>query len=299
MRKNYYLENRDNCDGFPAFFLFFEAICYYIHSCINIECGYSVKITILQTAVKEKDPAANHQQALDDLSKAPAADLLLLPELFISGYSSSSITSTALQCKELTESYRRLAKTKQTAILAGSLAYQEEGKIYNRAQFIDSRGEIAAHYDKIHLFRLLDEDKYFAAGSSPVYLDYLGWRIGIITCYDLRFPELTRLLALAGCNLLLIPAAWPHNRISVFQQLAIARAIENQLWVVGVNRASQPDKITYGGNSLIIAPDGEIIKQAGIYPETISAEIDLQRVIEYRKNIPCYDDRRTDVYKLE
>lgn len=258
-----------------------------------------MKITVLQRFVKENGFEENHQSALKAIAEVNDSDLIVLPELFTCGYNQDSISECARCSQQLYADFAALSSQKECAILAGSMAISQDGQTHNQSTFWNKKGELQAFYNKIHLFRLLNEDKYFCAGNQIVFTDYAGWRIGILICYDLRFAELAGILAQQGCNLLIIPAAWPADRIAVFKQLAIARAIENQLWVVAVNRASSKERTTYGGNSLIIAPDGEIVAEAGVFEQTIKAEIDLDRVIAYRKAIPCISDRRHDLYELK
>jgi len=257
-----------------------------------------MKITILQTTVDENNVTENHNSALKLIAAAPESDLIILPELFVCGYNQQAISECAGKSQQLVMDYADCARQKDSALIGGSMALKDNDKIYNRSLFFDRTGDLITAYNKIHLFKLMQEDEYFSAGNRIIFADYKGWRIGFLICYDLRFPELAGILAQKGCNLLVIPSAWPANRIAVFKQLAIARAIENQLWVAAVNRASAENRTTYGGNSLIIAPSGEIIAEAGLTAQTICAELDLDRVTEYRKTIPCISDRRHDLYEL-
>jgi len=258
----------------------------------------NMKITILQTVVDENNVTENHNSALKLIAAVPGSDLIILPELFVCGYNRQAISECAGKSLQLVMDYSDCARQKGSALITGSMALVDNGRIYNRSLFFDRTGEVITAYNKIHLFKLMQEDEYFSAGNRIIFADYKGWRIGFLICYDLRFPELAGILAQKGCNLLVIPSAWPANRIAVFKQLAIARAIENQLWVAAVNRASAENRTTYGGNSLIIAPSGEIIAEAGLTAQTICAELDLDRVTEYRKTIPCISDRRHDLYEL-
>ncbi|MDA3837354.1 MAG: carbon-nitrogen family hydrolase [Candidatus Delongbacteria bacterium] len=256
-------------------------------------------IHLLQTSVNEKDTDSNFRKAVD-LFKNNVPDnggLVVLPELFIPGYKEENIYEWATRSEEVIKKFSALCKEKNTALILGTISINDNGKRYNRSIFIDDNGEIVGKYNKTHLFKLLKEDIYFKQGDDLPVFEYKGWKIGINICYDLRFPESIRALYRKGADLIILPAAWPHARTDVFKKLCFARAIENQCYFVTCNRASHSlEKPTYAGNSMIIAPDGELVAECNELDDYKSADIDINNVIEYRKQITCLDDRREDLY---
>ncbi|MDA3884870.1 MAG: hypothetical protein PF638_04675 [Candidatus Delongbacteria bacterium] len=258
-----------------------------------------MRIHLIQTSVNEKDTGANFRNAVDVFkNKVPDnGGLAVLPELFIPGYKEENIYEWAARSEEVVKKFSSLCKEKKTALILGTISIDDDSKRYNRAIFIDDNGELVGHYNKTHLFKLLNEDIYFTQGDDLPVFEYKGWKVGINICYDLRFPESIRALYKKGANLIILPSAWPHARTDVFKKLCFARAIENQCYFATCNRASySADHYTYAGNSMIIAPDGELLVECSELDDYKSAEIDINNVVEYRKQITCLDDRRGDLY---
>jgi len=258
-----------------------------------------MKIHLLQISVNEKNTEENFYKAIDLFkNKIPKnGGIAVLPELFISGYKKENIYHWASRSKEVIEKFSALCKEENTALILGTIAIDEDDKQYNRSIFIDENGKIIGKYNKTHLFKLLNEDIYFTQGNElPVFV-YKGWKIGINICYDLRFPESIRSLYNKGANLIILPSAWPYARVNVFKKMCFARAIENQCYFVTCNRASHSlDKPTYAGNSMVIAPDGELVVECTELDDYKSTNININNVIEYRKQITCLEDRRDDLY---
>jgi predicted amidohydrolase len=143
----------------------------------------------------------------------------------------------------------------------------------------------------------MDEDKWLQPGTQLICTDFQWGKAGLAVCYDLRFPEMFRKYALKGTRLVFIPAEWPAARVSHWSTLLRARAIENQMFVVGVNCVGKIGNETFGGSSTIISPWGETIAEANNQDEQlITAEIDLDQVDEFRMKIPVFEDRRPDIY---
>lgn len=166
----------------------------------------------------------------------------------------------------------------------------------NRAVFF-SNGQILNTYDKTHLFKPMKEDIYFKRGNGYSVFGYKNWKIGLNICYDLRFPEAQRSLYHLGADLIIIPAAWPYFKVDIMKKLAIARAIENQLYIIVVNRAaSSLERLDYGGNSLIISPEGKVLLELDHFEAEGEQEIDLEKVRAYRNSLNCFNDRRDDIY---
>jgi predicted amidohydrolase len=178
------------------------------------------------------------------------------------------------------------------------------GRIANTSILFSSAGEQAGVYRKAHLFSLLHEDEHLAAGDTLAAVDTPWGFVGLSICYDIRFPELFRSYALHGARMVLSPVAFPHPRLDHWRILVRARAIENQMYLVGVNRVGSEDfgqdgTVTFFGNSVIIDPWGKTVVEAGETEETLlTASIDLQQADEVRSRMRVLGDRRPELYRL-
>ncbi|MEW5720676.1 MAG: nitrilase-related carbon-nitrogen hydrolase, partial [Chloroflexota bacterium] len=147
-----------------------------------------------------------------------------------------------------------------------------------------------------HLVPMLDEPKFLVGGDDAPVFDARFGKFALAVCYDLRFPELWRHYALAGARLIFIPAEWPQKRIAHWRALLPARAIENQFFIAGCNRVGTSKGETFGGNSLIVDPRGEILAQGDARGALLIAQIDLDLVDKVRAQVPVFRDRRAEVY---
>lgn len=215
-------------------------------------------------------------------------DIIILPEVFTSGFSMK---------KELAETrndtvnwMQKMAATKQAAI-AGSFFVNDAGKCYNRLYFITPDGKITI-YNKKHLFRLTNEQEVFSAGNEQVIVEYKGWKISLMVCYDLRFPVWMRRSKKHDYDMILLVANWPEKRSFVWNQLLIARAIENQAYIAAVNRVgSDGNGILHCGDSSILDPMGYYISKGEPFADTIIyGSVNYKRLQEIRKALPFYDD---------
>ena len=190
-----------------------------------------------------------------------------------------------------------MAKEYQVNIVGGSVATKRADKFFNTMYVANRTGKIVAEYDKAHLFKLMDEHLFMNAGQSTNTFELDEITCGGVICYDLRFPEWIRTHVLKGAKILFIPAEWPAKRIDHWQLLLQARAIENQCFIVAVNRVGSDPGNDFNGHSMVIAPWGELLisghSDEGIY----YAELDLQEVDTVRKTIPIFQDRRIDLYE--
>lgn len=255
-----------------------------------------MKIHLLQISVNEKDTETNLSNAVRKFKSLKGGGIAVLPEMFIPGYDKNNMEFWADKWQEVVMGFSGAAKEIGTSVVF-TTPVREKGKIYNRAFFIDNEGKMLSTYDKVHLFRLMDEDKIFDQGNKLGVFSYEEWKIGLNICYDIRFPESQRKLWSEGANLIIVPATWPYKRVDAMIKLSYARAIENQCYFVIVNRASEREENpTYGGNSMVIAPDGSLVTGCGHTEDFKSAEINISNVENYRKHIDCMSDRRTDLY---
>lgn len=215
------------------------------------------------------------------------SDLAILPEMFSTGFSMKSRELAEPTNGETLRLLKQWASGFRLA-LAGSFIVQEDGEYYNRGFFITPGGE-TRFYDKRHLF--LEERQYFSAGSKKLIVDYLGWKICLMICYDLRFPVWSRNKN-NEYDLLIYTASWPEVRIKVWQNLLIARALENVAYVCGVNRVgTDGNQARYTGDSVILDYKGQPLATAGNGEETtLGANLSLDALKRFREKFPVWQD---------
>ena len=262
-----------------------------------------MKVTCLQMNMKLGCPKENFPLAEKLIVESVKAqpDVIVLPETWNTGFFPKE-NLAELSCRngyEVNNRIGELAKKYKVNIVAGSVSNVRSGKVYNTAFVFDRAGSCIAEYDKTHLFTPMGEDDYYTCGDHLCRFELDGVKCGIIICYDVRFPELTRSLALQGLDMLFVVSQWPKERIFHLQTLAVARAIENQMFVVCCNSCGTADKTVYGGNSAIIEPFGKTLVLAGENEEILTAECDLQILNEIRNSIPVFRDRRSELYKIK
>jgi predicted amidohydrolase len=187
--------------------------------------------------------------------------------------------------------------SKYSCAIAASFLEEDQGSYFNSAILV-YRGKFIGHYRKIHLFKPMLEHKFLSIGGFPKeqVFSVEDIKIGLLICYDLRFPEVSRLLALKNAQILVYVAEFPNPRKNIWLDLLKARAIENQIYVVGVNRIGTDPKYSFFGHSCIIDPLGEMIKVGTDKEEIISTEIDLGMIDRSREVINTYEDRKPGYY---
>lgn len=257
-----------------------------------------MRISIGQMDVRKAEPDTN-LAVVSQLAVEAAArdtDLLLLPELWGSGYDLEQAERYATAVDDGLFAATAELAAQHDLYIFGSLLSSVHGEPTNTGVLFDPEGRAVAEYSKLHLFRLMDEDRWLAPGPTRTLAEAPWGRAGLSICYDLRFPELYRTYALDGAHLFLVPAQWPHPRLSHWRTLLRARAIENQVFVVACNRVGETEGTEFCGHSAIVDPWGETIVEAGEEPVLLTADVDLGRVDEVRLKIPVFQDRRPDVY---
>lgn len=224
------------------------------------------------------------------------SQIVLLPELWSTGYDLERAEEHARTTERVLVRLTDLAKERSLFII-GSLLSAKVGRLYNRATILSPEGVLVGEYAKVHLFRLMEEEKYFAPGTEAPVFD-LPWGKGALAiCYDLRFPELFRKYALGGARVVFLPAEWPYPRLETWRVLLRARAIENQFFMVGCNRVGESKGKVFFGRSGIYDPWGEPVLEGGEEERLLTAEIDLDVVDEARRKIPVFEDRREELYR--
>ena len=264
-----------------------------------------MKVTCLQMNMKLGCPEENfaHAEQLICNAMKDNPDVLVLPETWNTGFFPKE-NLAELSCKDGYEVKSRiggLVKQYGVNIIAGSVSNVRDEKVFNTAMVFNRDGECIAEYDKTHLFTPMGEDDYYTCGEHLCRFTLEGVRCGVIICYDVRFPELTRSLALQGLDILFVVSQWPKERIFHLRMLTTARAIENQMFVVCCNSCGTVDcntvgKTVYGGNSAIIEPFGKTLALAGENEEIITAACDMQILSDIRGSIPVFRDRRPELY---
>ncbi len=261
-----------------------------------------MRIACAQMDVRLGDSVYNfaHAQELVRKAAAQGADVVLLPETFNVGFFPHEGLGLLADPEGLAvrKTFGTLAKELRVNIIAGSAATKRDGRIYNTAFVFDREGALVASYDKTHLFTPMGEHEYFTPGDSLCAFTLDGVKCGLITCYDLRFPELTRSLVLQGADLLFVPAEWPAVRIAHWQTLNRARAIENQIFLACCNGCGTAGETVYGGHSAVYDPWGELLAEAGGKEEIILADCDFAVKEQIRSSINVFRDRRPEIYKL-
>lgn len=214
-------------------------------------------------------------------------DLIVLPEMFSSGFTMNPKAVAETMKGETVAWLQHLAKAKNCAI-TGSLVIEENGNYYNRLVFIFLDGTINT-YDKRHLFTLAGEDKVYTAGKDKLIVEYKGFKICPLICYDLRFPVFAR--NVEEYDVLLFVANWPKPRINAWDILLKARAVENMSYVIGVNRIGMDDnELEYVGHSQVVDFLGNYILEPQESEGVFIVEIDKEKMLDTRKKLAFLDD---------
>lgn len=245
-----------------------------------------MKLTILQQDLQWANPAANCENAARLINANPGSDLYVLPEMFSTGFATEP---EGIAEKELYSlKWMNEISHETNAAIAASVATEEDGHYYNRFYFVKPDGNFE-YYDKHHLFTYSGEDKRFTAGNRRVIVEWKGIRILLEVCYDLRFPVWSR--NHKDYDMAIYVASWPVSRQSAWDTLLRARAIENQCFVVGVNRVGKDPSCTYVGGSAVIDPYGNdlVVCEKG-REEAATAVVDMNQLLDFRKKFPVLND---------
>jgi omega-amidase len=257
------------------------------------------RIGLLQMDIAHGEPDVNFQRAEQQMAQIAMQnpDVVVLPEMWNTGYDLPRIQEIADPGGERTRRLMSgLAKQYGIHIVAGSVAAKQDGGVYNTTYVFDRSGSLVSEYRKIHLFGLMQEDRYLGKGNASHTFLLDGRRMTSIICYDLRFPELLRKNVLQGAAVAFIPAEWPDPRLSHWRHLLIARAIENQMFVAGCNRVGMGGNEQFFGHSMVVDPWGKVLFEAGRKETLQTVEIDLSLVQDVRNRIPVLRDRRPELY---
>lgn len=261
-----------------------------------------MKVACLQMDMLLAKPEENFSHAAELVKRAmkDKPDVLVLPETWNTGFFPRENLQALCDRdgSRVRQVFGALAERYQVNIVAGSVSNVRGGKVYNTAMVFDRTGACIASYDKTHLFTPMGEDNYYTPGDRLCTFVLDGVKCGLIICYDVRFPELTRSLTVPGLDMLFVVSQWPKVRTFHLRSLTTARAIENQMFLVCCNSCGTAGQTVYGGNSAIIDPWGETVALAGETEEILTADCDLQILTNIRGSIPVFRDRRPSLYKI-
>jgi len=256
----------------------------------------SIHAAAIQFNVKQGDVDANLAYVREALARVAAqgANLAVLPEMWSSGFSYKNLNELALRTQGIVAELLELSGRHKLVII-GSMPEPNGDKVFNALYVIDN-GSLVGVYRKMHLFSLLGEERAFSGGDTWLCAETSLGKVGVIICYDLRFPELSRRLAVEGAQVICIPAQWPKPRQEHWRTLLRARAMENQLFIVACNACGIIGKLDFFGMSMIIDAKGELLAEAGEYEGEIAASLDMQAMTDWRAQIPCFNDRKPECY---
>ncbi|PYK11069.1 MAG: hypothetical protein DME65_08180 [Verrucomicrobia bacterium] len=261
-----------------------------------------MKIAAAQISCSLGDPKANLLKVRDFSHRASdvGVELIVFPEMIDTGYSMAVIQAHANSWTDgFMPGLQKIAAKLSIAIVCGVSA-RDGNSIYNSLVLVDQEGRIAAKYRKTHLYAVapVEEQNCFVSGDAFASFSLDGLRFGFSICYDLRFPELYRKLVVEqNVDALIVSSAWPFPRIEHFRTLALARAIENQSYVIASNRVGKDDDLWFCGSSAIIDPRGIAIASASAdREELIQADVSQELVLAVRRRVESLGHRREDLY---
>jgi len=244
-------------------------------------------------AWEDKDENFKRVRSLLNRRKLASRSLVVLPEMFATGFSMNSGATAEPANGPTFDFLRTLARDKGVFVLGGLARLAAPGRIFNEAVCIAPSGRPVARYDKLHLFSPGDESRHYAPGGAITLFRWEGLKVAVFICYDLRFPEVFRLAVGRGANVLVVIANWPGKRQAHWTALLRARAIENQAYVIGVNRCGRDPSFEYGGGSLVVDPWGGTVAEAGGVEALLPAKLDPAALKRVRAGFPVLRDIRT------
>lgn len=262
-----------------------------------------MKVSCIQLDMKFCNVDYNYSHAIGLIKETVAkenSDVVVLPETWSTGYyPKDNLQSYCDKDGErIKATFSSLAKELNVNIVGGSVVTLKNGKVYNTSYVFDRNGNVVAEYDKTHLFTPMDEHKYFEFGKNLVTFTLDSHKCGIVICYDIRFCELIRTLALRGIDMLFMVSQWPDKRVAHIRNLTTARAIENQMFVACCNSCGKADGTVFGGGSQIIDPWGVTLASADGDENVINAECDFSIISDIRKSINVFNDRKPELYEI-
>lgn len=261
-----------------------------------------LRVGVLQFDVilgEREQNRATLKRLLNRVTPSEITTVLAIPEIWDVGYALTRAKELSdEEGKNAAEYLGMMAKKYKVWFAGGTVLASTQQGFSNRGLIIDPSGNLVDHYDKVHLIRLMDEDKYFIPGRRACLFNIGDVCCGVVTCYDIRFCEWLRTYALDGVKILFIGAEWPASRIDHWEALLRARAIENQMYIVACNRCGVTEGSLFGGRSMILGPKGEVLFHAGEGENVGLVEIDTEEVEKTREFLTVFNDRVPELYKI-
>lgn len=258
----------------------------------------NLNVTIIQTALhwhNRKDNLSHFTTLIEGIIEP--TDLIVLPEMFTSGFT-MQVKEAADTLEGETLQWMQYMANKKQAVITGSVVIEIDKKYYNRLLWVQPDGKYL-HYDKRHLFRMANENDYFTAGEKRLITKLKDWNVCPLVCYDLRFPAFSRNINFSTnfehqhqYEVLIYVANWPERRSHAWKSLLIARAFENQCYVIGVNRVgTDGNGIVYSGDSMVVSPLGEIMSTTKAHEERVETiPLSIEELKQYRAAFPVIND---------
>ncbi len=261
----------------------------------------TLTIALAQMDIRQGEPDANLARARDFARQAQdaGADILLLPELWLHGYDLERAKTWAVPLGEGGFAEMASIAREFNLHLVGSILERHQEGVSNTAALYSPAGSLLGSYRKMHLFRLMQEPRYLVPGTHATLCPTPWGPTGLSICYDLRFPELYRTMALAGARLFVIPAQWPVKRLEAWLLLARARAAENELIVAACNRVGVQGDVPFPGRSVVVDPWGNVLVQGDDQERLLVAQADLVEIEKARRYLTVYQDRRPAAYVVK
>jgi predicted amidohydrolase len=248
-----------------------------------------MKIALFQYNPAWENKEVNKQKILSMITGVEGIELVVFPEMTLTGFTMKSKEMSETIEGESFRFFSSIAKNKYVNIFAGIIE-RRNNRFYNSLIHIKPDGELVKLYRKVHPFSYSGENEHYNAGAKPVHTKIRKWKIGLTICYDLRFPELYRKYGKKKSHLIVNIANWPDTRIEHWRTLLKARAIENQCYVVGVNRVGKDPKLNYVGFSSVFDPMGKEIVSVENEEKIIVVELDKNIINGVREKFPFLDD---------
>ncbi len=258
-----------------------------------------MKIALISLNQFWEDKLENQQKVLQSLCLLEnySVDLVVFPEMTLTGFTMDSNRIKENSSSSDTVRFFKDCAKKYNVCIAFGIVLEKQDKATNNLIIIDENGEVIANYAKMHPFSYANEDVYYIGGNEFITTQIADEQVGLSICYDLRFAEMYQVLS-KQCKIILNIANWPQARVGQWNTLLKARAIENQVFMVAVNRIGKDGNgLGYEKSSQIISPYGKVLQGKIISEEVDIYDIDISEVDEYRKSFPVKNDRKIDLYK--
>ncbi len=258
--------------------------------------GLCVSLGQMDVALGQQEKNLEKVRTMAAEARSRGSELVVFPELWSSGYILERAEEYAARVDAGVFAETALIAKEHAIHILGSLLEATAAGFRNTAVLFSPDGQLLAQYSKVHLFRPMEEDRYLIPGDQAAVFDLPWGRSALAICYDLRFPELFRKYALDGASIVFVVAEWPYPRLSHWQTLLKARAIENQSFVVACNRVGESGEWSFFGHSAMYDPAGELIAGAADEETLITAELDLEYREKVRRSMTVFEDRRQEIY---